>query len=51
MSSDIPADTRITVKSTNLKNPQSIEIAKDITISTMMKYTADTQYWPIDTAT
>jgi hypothetical protein len=42
MSADIPADTRITVKATNLKNPESIEIAGNIAVTTMMKYTADT---------
>jgi hypothetical protein len=48
---DIPANTRITVESSNMKNPESIEIAGDITITTMMKYEADTQYWPIDMST
>jgi hypothetical protein len=48
---DIPANTRITVETSNLKNPESIEIAGDIVITTMMKYDADAQYYPIDTST
>ena len=36
---DIAAATRLTVDTTNLKNPESIEVAGDITITTLMKYT------------
>jgi hypothetical protein len=51
MDMDFAVATRLTVDTTNLKNPESIEVAGDITITTLMKYTQDSQFWPIDKAT
>jgi hypothetical protein len=51
MDMDFAVATRLTVDTTNLKNPESIEVAGDITITTLMKYTTDSQFWPIDKAT
>lgn len=41
MTTDITAGSRLTVETKNLKNPESIAKAGDITVTTMMKYSAD----------
>ena len=41
MDMDLAADSRVTVETSNLKNPESIEIATDVEITTLMKYTQD----------
>jgi hypothetical protein len=50
MSTDITAGSRLIVETKNLKNPESIAKAGDVTITTLMKYTEDVQYYPIDTS-
>jgi hypothetical protein len=40
--------TKIQVTITNLLNPESVETTKDITVTTMMKYSADPIYYKID---
>lgn len=47
---DIPPE-RLSLEITALTNPVSINPAKDITVTTMMKYQADSIYYKIDTAT
>jgi hypothetical protein len=39
----------IKVEISNLLNPESVALTGDITITTLMKYTADTIYYKIDT--
>jgi hypothetical protein len=41
MTTDITAGSRLTIETKNLKNPESIAKAGDITVTTMMKYSAD----------
>ena len=49
--STIPLGTRMKLEISNLLNPESIIIAGDLQISTMMKYASDEIYYMIDTAT
>ena len=39
---------QFTIESTNLMNPQSIAAAGEIQITTLMKYSSDERFYPID---
>ena len=47
----IPLGTRLTLKISNLLNPESIMIAGNLTVSTLIKYETDEIFYKIDTAT
>ena len=50
MDMDIASGSELTVETQNLKNPESIETAAEVIITTLMKYTRDSQFYKIDMA-